>query len=255
MINKGLLPKSSMFMIHPGAGSCGVYAVLADKLKDYFNCYGLDSYNSFHENKIHNLHELSNYYLTQIEDIIVKNNSTIYHLLGWSLGGKIALEIACILEQKGIDKIKVCLLDTVLTDKYLESLGDDQDLEKRQNRFINFLSNEGCGAEYIQRMLPNISIEMSLGQQKLSNTLLHTKILLFKAMFPDQIIFEIMSNAQEISSYLTNLEYNNVDKVLKNKSNLTLVKINNVDHSNILNDTDLLAKNIISWNNLHCMYI
>lgn len=249
MINK-CPPKPSMFMIHPGAGSCGVYAVLAKKLKDSFNCYGIDSYNSFYENKIDNLNELSSYYLTQIEDLISQDGGTIYHLLGWSLGGQIALEIACILERKGSDKINVYLLDTILTDEYLESLGSDQDLEKRQNRFINFLSNEGCSAEYIQQMLPNISIEMLLGQQKLSNKLVHTKVLLFKAMFSDQTIFDIMTNAQEISNYLANLEYNNIDKILDDKAKLTLIKIENVDHSNILNNTDLLARSIIAWNNL-----
>jgi hypothetical protein len=238
-------------MIHPGSGSCGVYATLANELKDYFDCYGIDSYNSVNENKIHSLHKLSNYYLSQIEETIDENNDITYHLLGWSLGGQIALEIAYILEQKGIKKIKVYILDTVLTDEYLESLGDDKDLNERQHRFLNFLSNEGCSNEYIKQALPNISIEMSLGQQKLSGTLIYTKILLFKAMFPDQIIFEIMTKAQEITDYLVGLKYNNLDKVIQDQTNLTLVQINNVDHSNILEDTNLISKKIIEWNNLN----
>jgi hypothetical protein len=239
--------KSNMFMIHPGAGSCGVYTPLAEKLTDNFNCYGIDSYNFFHNNKIDNLNELSIYYLSQIEDIMVNTDATTYHLLGWSLGGKIALEIACILEKRGITKIKVYLLDTVLTDEYLESLGDDKDLDKRRDRFMSFLLSEGCNTDYIEKALPNLSIEMALGQQNLSSILIYTKVLVFKAMFQDQVISEIMTNSKEIYDYLATLEYNNVDKVVKDKSNLKLIKIHNADHSSMLNHLDLLTTGIISW--------
>ncbi len=66
---------------------------------------GIDSYNLYHESKISNLHQLATYYLTYIDEIMQKTNQTEYHLLVWSLGGRIALEIAAILENNGITKI------------------------------------------------------------------------------------------------------------------------------------------------------
>jgi thioesterase domain-containing protein len=44
----------------------------------------------------------------------METQQEVYHLLGWSLGGQISLEIACLLEQRGVKKIKIYLLDTML---------------------------------------------------------------------------------------------------------------------------------------------
>lgn len=244
LVNK----KPSMFMIHPGSAGCEVYAPLATKLSNYFECYGVDSYNIYHAEKIEDLTQLAAYYLSYIDKIMMNVRQDTYHLLGWSLGGQIALEISSILERKGMTKIKVYLIDTILIDANLESLGTPQDEEKRKSRFINYIIQHQCNIEYIDRMLPNITIDMKLGQQTISNILVYSKILLFKAMFKDEAISEIMVNSEQIHEYLSTLKYNNIDKVVRNVSNIKLIEAK-VGHSNMLDQLDLLTQGILSWYN------
>ncbi len=241
-----LREKTNMFMIHPGAAGCEVYTQLANRLSNYFDCYGVESYNIYHTNKINNLTQLANYYLSYIDKLMSDTKQNTYNLLGWSLGGQIALEIAGILEKNGITKIRLYLIDTILIDNKLESLGTIQDIEKRKKRFINHIIEHQCGHEYIDRILPNIIIDMTLGQQTISHKLVYSKILLFKAMLQDQTISEIMVNSEEINQYLSTLKYNNIDKVVQNISNIKLVEVK-VDHSNMLNELDSLTYGILSW--------
>ena len=62
---------------------------------------------------------MSNYYLSYIENIMVKTKQSEFHILGWSLGGHIALKIAELLEKRNFDHINIYLLDTVLPDSFL----------------------------------------------------------------------------------------------------------------------------------------
>jgi len=233
-------------MIHPGSAGCEVYTPLAYKLKNYFECYGVDSYNIYHDKKIEDLNQLATYYLSYIDDIMINVEQDTYHLLGWSLGGQIALEIASILEQKAITKIKLYLIDTILIDDKLEYLGSEQDIEKRKKRFIDYIIRHQCNVEYIDKLLPNIVTDMKLGSQTISAILVHTKILLFKAMFKDETISEIMINFEQINQYLSTLKYNNIDKIVKNISNIKLINVE-VNHSDMLNELDLLTQNILSY--------
>ncbi len=110
----------NLFMIHPAAAGCEVYASLAKELEEQFSCYGVDSYNLHHTQKIENLTELSNRYLMAIDEVMAKTSQTSYHLLGWSLGGTIALEIASLLEQRNPKTaVKLYILDTVLYESHI----------------------------------------------------------------------------------------------------------------------------------------
>ena len=107
---------TNIFMIHPGSGGCEVYVPLAETLEDKFSCYGVDYYNLTAKNKIDDLRQLAEFYLSHIDKVMQKTKQKQYCLFGWSLGGKIALEIALVLEQRGNKSVKVLLLDTILFD-------------------------------------------------------------------------------------------------------------------------------------------
>jgi pimeloyl-ACP methyl ester carboxylesterase len=236
--------KQSMFMIHPGAAGCEVYTPLAKRLSNNFDCYGVDSYNLYHDSKIVNLKDLASYYLSYINKVVAHNNDEVYNLLGWSLGGQIALEIAALLEERNVKNIKLYIIDTVLIDDTLESLGELEDLDKRKDRFINYIRDHKCDTKYIDKMLPNIDIDMQLGQQRISSILKYSKILLFKAMFDDETISEIMVNSKEIAMHIKNLKYNNLDKIVDNLFKIKVLEMS-VNHSNILNELDFIYYSIV----------
>ena len=234
--------KTNMFMIHPGQGGCEVYTSLASSLINNFSCYGIDYYNLYTKNKIDNLHELAQYYLSYIEEIMIRTKQKVYHLLGWSLGGQISLEIAIILEQKGYTNIKVYLLDTILKDSYLLSLIKDIDIEKFKNDYRNHIAKLGYDKSYINKLILNMDTENKLSSQSLSSYLNNTKILLFKAMREDTR-FE-MDTHEKYFKHLSTLKYNNIDKIVSHKSNIKLIEVNNAHHGNILDEQDLLVSKI-----------
>lgn len=101
-----------LVLIHPGHGGWNVYQPLADMLAAEFNCIGIDNYNLHQTEKIVSLPELASYYLSALAD--KKWLKEPVNLLGWSLGGHIALEMAAILEKLGYRHINIFLLDTFL---------------------------------------------------------------------------------------------------------------------------------------------
>ena len=234
--------KANMFMIHPGAGGCEVYTSLADALVDNFSCYGIDSYNLYNENKIDNLNELAKYYLSHIDEVMLNTHQEVYHLLGWSLGGQISLEIACILEQRGRIKIKVYLLDSILMDDYLLSLTNKVNVEKLKNEYRDYAISQGYNKSYIQKAISNLDVELSLNKQKTSLILTNTQVLLFKAMLEDTRFK--MDNSKENYEYLSTLKYNNIDSIIENKSKIKLIEINDAHHGNILDQKELLVSKI-----------
>ena len=228
--------KPNMFMIHPGAGGCEVYASLANALTDNFSCYGVDSYNLYQENKIDNLHNLAQYYLAHIDKIMLATGQKDYYLLGWSLGGQISLEIASILENRDTHskkpsyKIKVFLLDTILRDKYvLSSINDFVVMDQIKNQHIEHMKLKGFDELYIKRMMLCMEIEEILVKQGITTPLKYTKVLLFKAMMEDPGL----KNVEYVYKYPTS-KYNNIDRVIKNKCNIELIRVNNAHHGNIL---------------------
>jgi len=239
--------KPNMFMIHPGTGGCEVYTSLASALASNFSCYGVDSYNLYHEEKIDILHDLSKYYLTYIDKIMVKTDQRIYHLLGWSLGGQIALEIASILEKREDVKVKVYLLDTILNDDFILLSRKNSNIEHLKLNYKNYLIEQGYDKSHTEKIISNIEITNKLITQQISSPLTTTQVLLFKAMLEDTRFKDAI--AQINYEYLRSKDYNNVDKALKNNANITLVKLYNAHHGNILEQEDLLVQEILSWHN------
>ncbi|CAA7197472.1 Gramicidin S synthase 2 [Chryseobacterium potabilaquae] len=211
------ISKPNMFLIHPGGIGCEVYQSLADQLHHDYHCYGVDSYNLYHEDKIDNLNSLAIYYLDHIEEVQKKNEQEEFVILGWSLGGQIALEIASELEKRGHKKITVYLLDTILR-------ASDPDLMK----LYSFPSDEEISEElqvpvdskYFLGAKSFWDAEYTLSEQNISTNLKCTKIILFKAMIKGN------RENQRIFEYTQQLICNNVDKVLENPNQLTVYPIN-----------------------------
>lgn len=232
------LNKPNMFMIHPGIGGCEVYISLAHKLENLFTCYGIDSYNLYHVEKIENMQELAKYYLSHIEDVMKESNQNTYHLLGWSIGGQIALEIASILEQRGQSNIKVYLLDAVVYDENLHS-EIDKDVNSAKAQFKQDALAAGFDPLYIEKSLINIDVETRLSKQKLPARLSKTKSILFKAMLGD-------------AKYKTN-EYHQVDRYFINKNDINLSPVHTAHHGNILEKEDILIKEIKNFNEVQVL--
>ena len=209
---------------------------------DNFSCYGVDSYNLYHECKISNLQELARYYLSQIDEIMQKTNQKTYHLLGWSLGGQIALEIAGILEERNQKYIQIYLLDTVLNDYYLINLRKSINMINLKKEYKDFLYSSNYDEFYIEKSLANMEVENELIMQSPSIKLDKSFAVLFKAMLIDTR-FKV-ENFKKISEYSFNLKYNNVNKIFTKKSHLKLICANNVHHGNILQEEELLISSI-----------
>ncbi len=241
--------KKNLFMIHPGAAGCEVYMSLSNALADCFSCYGIDSYNLYHEQKekITDLHQLSKYYLSYIEEIMDKAQpgpeNREYYLLGWSLGGQIALEIASILEEKGITKIKLYILDSILKDDPLLSLTKNINIQELEDEHRNYAASQRHDPSYIQKVIANIATEHKLTNQSISSNLNTTSVLLFKAILQNpQLNTE---NSRKLYAHISNLKYNNIDKILREKATIKVAEVKDAHHRNILDHEEFLVSEII----------
>lgn len=184
------------------------------------------------------MHDLAQYYLSYIDEIMSKTKQSTYHLLGWSSGGRLSLEIASILEERGDTKTKVYLLDTVLNDAYLEILTNNQiEVGNLRNEYIAYINSLGYDKSYIEKVISNMIVEEIHSRQKMLSSLSSTKITLFKALLSEDVFKS--ENYKKAYEYISNLKYNNVDSVVKHKSNIKVINVN-AHHGNIL---DFVYKN------------
>ena len=226
MLNNSVA-KQAIYMIHPGGAGAEVYYNMAYRLQESYSCYGIGNYNLFSDNKISEISLLAKHYLHEI-----KNNTIIEPcvLLGWSLGGKIALEMACHLEQQGIKDIVVYLLDTTIMDETLTNILNKKDLSFRKQALNELLDNLNVGEDYKQRILANRSIEEKLNNGVLTGKLIYSRCVLFKAM---------LSGKDEIADffqYKLSLPYNNVDKYVSIE-NIEVIEMQ-VSHQDIIKKED-----------------
>ncbi len=227
-LNKHNNQKNTMIMIHPGnGGGCEVYIELARSLEDNFYCLGIDNYNLHHQKKIRTLSKLAQAYLNFQESMSNKDN---YYLLGWSLGGQIALEMAAILESRGITKITVFLLDSFLPDKKQPVLVDKQIIASILSDTKQQLEQLEYDKTYITRILSAMRAEILLLTMKLSRDLHHTKVILFKAMQIDRKASNAYANFDKLNESIFLSKDNNINQYCENVQ-IIFLKCN---HSNIL---------------------
>ncbi|WP_426480020.1 amino acid adenylation domain-containing protein [Chryseobacterium sp. CBSDS_008] len=222
--------KPNVFMIHPGGMGCEVYKGLAERLKSDYQCYGLDSYNLYNNEKISNLHYLATYYLNHIEVLQKSNGQKEYILIGWCLGGQIALEIASILESRGHKDITVLMLDTILRaeDAELMSLSSTPSDEEISEEFQAPVDSETFFAA--KKFL---LAEHCIVGQKISARLKFTKMILLKAMVKGE------KQDQQIFDHIYRLAFNNVDKIIERPDLLMLHPVE-ASHQEIIKEEEII---------------
>jgi amino acid adenylation domain-containing protein len=226
----------NLFMIHPGNAGCEVYVPLARRLQGEFSCYGVDSYNLYHDDMISTLPAMAAEYLAQIDNVQKETGRNSYTLIGWSLGGQIALEIAAILENRGIKNIRVYLLDTILSDDELKAL-DNEMMEERMSLVAKQVGAILKTAEKCQRYMLS---QIAIWSQAISDKLQHTKVTLFKATEPDTVLQSEGGKRGKI--HILNLKANNIEQCLAAADKqLEVIGVTDADHYSMLKDEELLC--------------
>jgi thioesterase domain-containing protein len=167
---------ANLIFVPPGRAGSEMYQGLADLLKAKYNCIGIDNYNIHNKEKISSLNELAKHYLLEYERKW-SLKEPIY-LLGWSLGGQIALEMAAILEGMNYKEIHIFLLDTVLVDKHTVTNSRQEMVRIIQTR-NEMLEKYEKG--YVESVISSMEAENILASTEISNYLKYTNVALFKA--------------------------------------------------------------------------
>jgi thioesterase domain-containing protein/acyl carrier protein len=238
----GARGKERLFMFHPGIGGCEVYTDLARSLAGDFHCYGVDAYNLYHADKIADLHELAAYYLARIDELCAAAPDRAIRLLGWSLGGTIAMEVAAQLEARGHRNVHLYLLDTVVDDATLAAIKADPGyVAGLEEDYRTFLQSQDYPAAHIERSLPNIGLAVRFEATPLSRQLHHAGVLLLKAMTVDAELAD--SRLQRLFQHATALAASNVDTLLADPAaQLTVVNLDGCHHNDILDDYQAIRR-------------
>ncbi|MDX7989882.1 non-ribosomal peptide synthetase [Xenorhabdus littoralis] len=186
--------QETLWMIHPAMAGCEVYLNLAKTLEGQLHCLGVDNYNLYHRPLITSLHDIARFYLEQMERCQPLTHGPV-HILGWSMGGLIALEIASQLEAKGITDIHLYLLDSF----YQVSLSS---LHPSWRQML--LQELGLEGDAAARALEAGPADDAICQCELSQRLEHSQVTLFKAMrlpkFHSQLTKQEMVPTEAVSA-------------------------------------------------------
>lgn len=231
-----------MFMIHPGAAGCEVYTDMAIKLSDKYKCYGVNNYNIQNKDQISSLYQLAEVYLSYIEQIRANEKINVnakYNLLGWSLGGKIAIAIADILEKKGISNVQITCLDTTVIDgdQVLSKMHSSMDINIEE--FKTIMMTKYKDDTYIDQVSQAVLTEKLIGQHTIQSKLKHTKITLFKAMHKNTE-FKPSQEIAQLYQHILDLPYNNIDKIVASFHNVEVILLD-CHHGNILDKSEEIA--------------
>ncbi|PHM40752.1 non-ribosomal peptide synthetase [Xenorhabdus szentirmaii] len=231
--------KNKLFMIH--AANCGseVYEPLANALSDSYNCIGIDNYNLCAEDKIDSLQQIAQIYMklmlteTSIDEPI--------RILGWSLGGQLAMEMAFQFEQLGAKDIELFLLDTIMNNDEIKEIRNNLDMSSIDKQITNILHEKGASDTYIHKVLETVPIESRMANCDLSGKLAHSKVTLFKAG-------KINPSHQEsvellIYQLIEKTPDNNVSQWVNTP--LEMVLLEDCHHENIINAIELIRKEIL----------
>ncbi len=231
---------ADMVFISPGRAGSEMYQDLAEMLSKKYNCLGIDNYNIHNKKKISSLNKLANYYLSEYEQKY--NIKETVNLLGWSLGGQIALEIGGILEARGHKNINIFLLDTYIIDEVMQnlaSLTEHTECDIKQER--KKLSDK-YGAEYFEKVISTIDAENEIINTSISKHLIYSNVILFSA---NQKNFGTnTANYKLLNEHYISLKSNNIDLVANNLNIIVL----DCDHFNIIDTNKETISNFIISN-------
>ncbi|WP_411749983.1 non-ribosomal peptide synthetase [Serratia marcescens] len=159
----------AVWMIHPALVGAEAFHAFAQPLQGRLNCYGVDNHNLYHQPTIDSLGELAERYLNDMIAAGLLQGAGPVRILGWSLGGIIALEIAARLEARGCRNVQLYLLDS-----FYRQTTAELPLEQ-------LLPALGIEGEAATRAMAAGQAERRLSEGRLSRRLQTTKVTLFKA--------------------------------------------------------------------------
>ncbi|MEP7141397.1 MAG: amino acid adenylation domain-containing protein [Ferruginibacter sp.] len=234
--NKSL---DNMIFIHPGHGGSEVYQHLADLLSGNYNCIGIDNYNIHHKDKIGSLNKLAHHYLVAYEKKYAPGERV--NLLGWSLGGQVALEIAAILEGRGFKNINVFLLDTFIRGEIMPGFDKQKNSEypaKKNKVLIKYESS------YFDKVAAAFDTEQELASSFISCGLQYTRVVLFKAIEREAYPGNSNKKSKYVVEHFKKLPANNIDLVTGKIAVINL----NCNHGNILDTNSATISNYVLSN-------
>lgn len=121
-VNKSHLERPVIF-IHPGHAGAEVYVELMHQLPSVIPCYAIDSYNLHNiDTPLTSIEMMASYYIELLMKAGIKGP---YQLVGWSLGGNIAIEMAKQLNALGKLVHHVFLLDSYILNDKEKSLANE----------------------------------------------------------------------------------------------------------------------------------
>ncbi|MEM9243717.1 MAG: thioesterase domain-containing protein, partial [Pseudomonadota bacterium] len=213
-----------------------VYQTLANILSDDHNCYGIDNYNMYHQKKITDLSQLASYYLKAMRTCSNFDSKNIM-LLGWSLGGQIALEVAAQLEALAYRNIKIYLLDTAIADDKIKKYRAQSDSGKLKNETKKRLTQLGFSKSYINKALSALLAAEKISNTAVSKKLEFSQVALFKATQVDQASSSSIDH--HLTNYIISLKYNNINQISKKKIKCIQLPCH---HANILDYLDMIVE-------------
>ncbi len=217
---------ANLICIHSALGGSDAYHCLTKLLDNQYNCIGIDNQNIYGKSKIDNLNQLADFYLNEYTQKYSIKEPII--LLGWSLGGSIALEMASVLESRGYTGIKVILLDTYVPLPRKSRRRNKFD-RKSTHEFISSMFSEEYD-DYVERLVDASEAEHVLAQTPISKRLLETEIILFQALYMEAQDSETSTNEELIP--IENLGHNNLEHII-DTNKITIVPIH-THHRHIL---------------------
>lgn len=214
-----------LWMIHPAVVGCEIYQDLADSLSGTFNVQGINNYNLHNRPHIPTLAALASYYLQHMLQWGMPADRPV-RLLGWSLGGVIALEIAAQLEQRGYTQLQVCLLDSLYQTEVQQRVAPGM--------LASLLKAIGLEGDAAKRAIQAEETELSINNQAVSSPLRHTQVTLLKAMQ----FFDLSDSGTAEGNELLAIEDNGVGALC---SSLKIVPLAANHHSIILCHQEIAA--------------
>ncbi|WP_426576153.1 amino acid adenylation domain-containing protein [Xenorhabdus stockiae] len=229
-----------LFMIHPANGGSESYAPLANMLANNYNCIGIDNYNLSTNNQIESLQRLAHIYMELILTEISIDRPI--RILGWSLGGQLAMEVAYQLEQIGAQKIQLFLLDTVINNAEIKIIKKNINISNVNLLIIDELQKMGASDTYINKVLEIVPLGYTISNCDLSGILRYTNVILFKA---GKISLDYNDSSQiELAELSVKVADNNISQWMKKPLEIKL--LDNHHHNNILECTSVIHREIIN---------
>ncbi|OTA20325.1 peptide synthase [Xenorhabdus beddingii] len=223
--------QETLWMIHPAMAGCEVYLDLANTLEGQMHCLGVDNYNLYHRPLITSLHDIARFYLEQMERYQPLTQGPV-HILGWSMGGLIALEIAAQLEARGITDIHLYLLDSF----YRVSLSSMHPSWRQM-----LLQELGLEGDAAARALEAGPADDTICQSELSQHLQHSQVTLFKATRQPKLHTQFTQQGMTSAAEAMSASDNHIGQVCQHLSVIPLL----CDHHDIIEQQPQIIEGVL----------